>query len=329
MYKQFYQLRRNPFEITPDPSFLFPTKRHNEALAALYYGVRRNKGFVVMTGEVGTGKTLLVRCLLELLRRAEVGFAYIFNPRLTPLEFLRYIGRDLGLPVAGKAKDELLLDLGAFLIDRHRKKLTTVLVVDEAHHLSADVLEEIRLLTNLETSQDKLLQILLVGQPELDEKLDSMELRQLKQRVALRCHLEALAPQETADYVRRRLQVAGASEADAGTIFPDPSIAQIHRHSRGIPRLVNTICENALINGYAKQLNRIPPEMIEEVAGDLRLSIVHPTRSARDDNREEVQKALRMLLGLQQYLQNGRSQEEENLVGTVRGVRVRDDEPVI
>ena len=215
MYKQFYQLRRNPFEITPDPSFLFPTKRHNEALAALYYGVRRHKGFVVMTGEVGTGKTLLVRCLLELLRRAEVGFAYIFNPRLSPLEFLRYIGRDLGLPVTGKAKDELLLDLGAYLIDRHRKKLTTVLVVDEAHHLSSDVLEEIRLLTNLETSQEKLLQILLVGQPELDEQLDSVELRQLKQRVALRCHLDPLAPQETKDYVRRRLQVAGASEADA------------------------------------------------------------------------------------------------------------------
>jgi general secretion pathway protein A len=329
VYKQFYQLRRNPFEITPDPSFLFPTKRHNEALAALYYGVRRHKGFVVMTGEVGTGKTLLVRCLLELLRRAEVGFAYIFNPRLSPLEFLRYIGRDLGLVVTGKAKDELLLDLGAYLIDRHRKKLTTVLVVDEAHHLSADVLEEIRLLTNLETSQEKLLQILLVGQPELDEKLDSTGLRQLKQRVSLRCHLEPLAPQETAEYVRRRLQVAGASEANAGEIFPEPSLSQIHRHSRGIPRLINTVCENALINGYARQLNRIPPEIIEEVATDLRLSVVHPTRPARDENREEVQKALRMLLSLQQYLQSSRLQEEETLVGTTRAARVRDDEPVI
>src|SRR6516165_671385 len=161
MYKTFFHLKRNPFEITPDPSFLFPTKRHNEALAALYYGVRRHKGFVVLTGEVGTGKTLLVRCLLELLRRAEVGFAYIFNPKLTPLEFLRYIARDLGLTVTGKAKDELLLDLGGYLVERHRRKLTTVLVVDEAHHLSAEVLEEIRLLTNLETSQEKLLQILL------------------------------------------------------------------------------------------------------------------------------------------------------------------------
>lgn len=327
MYKQFYQLRRNPFEITPDPSFLFPTKRHNEALAALYYGVRRHKGFVVMTGEVGTGKTLLVRCLLELLRRAEVGFAYIFNPRLAPLEFLRYIGRDLGLQVTGKAKDELLLDLGAYLIERHRKKLTTVLVVDEAHHLGADVLEEIRLLTNLETSQEKLLQILLVGQPELDEKLDSVDLRQLKQRVALRCHLEPLVAQETSDYVHRRLQVAGASEEGAASIFPAPSIAQIHRHSRGIPRLVNTVCENALINGYARQLQRIPPEVIDEVAADLRLSVINPPKGARNESEEEVRRAMRMLLGLQEYLQSSRVQERESLVGSTRGVR--DDEPVI
>jgi general secretion pathway protein A len=327
VYKQFYQLRRNPFEITPDPSFLFPTKRHNEALASLYYGVRRHKGFVVMTGEVGTGKTLLVRCLLELLRRAEVGFAYIFNPRLSPLEFLRYILRDLGSPVAGKAKDELLLDLGAYLIDRYRKKLTTVLVVDEAHHLEADVLEEIRLLTNLETSQEKLLQILLVGQPELDEKLDSVELRQLKQRVALRCHLEALAEQETKDYVHRRLQVAGAAEAHAEALFPEPSIAQIQRHSRGIPRLINTLCENALINGFARQLHRIPPEIIDEVAVDLRLAVVHSYRGARDENHAEIRKALRMLLGLQQYLQTTRLHEEESLVGTSRAVR--DDESII
>src|SRR5207249_5499778 len=158
MYKNFFKLRRNPFEITPDPSFLFPTRRHNEALAALYYGVRRHKGFVVMTGEVGTGKTLLVCCLLQLLYRSNVAYAYVFNSRLSPLEFLQYVVGDLGLTVSGKSKSELLLDLGSHLIARHQRKLTTVLVVDEAHHLSPEVLEQIRLLTNLETAHEKLLQ---------------------------------------------------------------------------------------------------------------------------------------------------------------------------
>ena len=197
MYKAFYNLKRNPFEITPDPFFLFPTRRHNEALAALYYGVRRHKGFVVMTGEVGTGKTLLVRCLLQLLNQSDVAYAYVFNSRLSPVEFLQYVAGDFGLNVAGKNKSELLLILSNYVISRHQKKLTTVLVVDEAHHVAAEVLEEIRLLTNLETTSEKLLQILLVGQPELDEKLDSIELRQLKQRIALRSQLQPLNLDET------------------------------------------------------------------------------------------------------------------------------------
>ena len=309
MYKQFFKLRRNPFEITPDPSFLFPTKRHNEALAALYYGVRRHTGFVVMTGEVGTGKTLLVRCLLELLRRTDVGFAYVFNTRLSPLEFIRYIAGDLGIPVSGKAKDELLLELSAFLVQRHYKRLTTLLVVDEAHHLSLDVLEEVRLLTNLETSQEKLLQILLVGQPELDDKMDSWELRQLKQRVALRCHLEPLLADETREYVRRRLHVAGAESPMQ--IFPDATLVQVHRHSKGIPRLINTICENALIGAYARQAASISPEAIEEVAADMRLGVISASNppSGNHGVREEVQSAVRTLLDLHDYLQTARQKE--------------------
>jgi general secretion pathway protein A len=208
MYKSFYNLQRAPFEITPDPSFLFPTTRHNEALASLYYGVTAHRGFVVLTGEVGTGKTLILRSLLGLLQRRDVAFALIFNPTLSPLEFMRYIALDFGLHVAGKAKDELIHVLNGFLLQRHQKGLTTILVVDEAHHLSSELLEEIRLLTNLETSQQKLLQIILAGQPELDQKLDSHELRQLKQRIALRCHLDPLNAMETREYVRRRLQIA-------------------------------------------------------------------------------------------------------------------------
>src|ERR1700756_2090566 len=211
MYKAFYNLKLNPFEITPDPSFLFPTKRHNEALAALYYGVRRHKGFVVLTGEVGTGKTLLLRYLLQLLKKSnDVAYAYVFNGRLSPVEFLQYILGDLGLPAISKSKGEYLLQLAQYVIARSQKKLTTVLVVDEAHHLSEEILEEIRLLTNLETPQEKLLQILLVGQPELDEKLDSRNLRQLKQRIALRSQLGCLDAVETRGYIHRRLQIAGS-----------------------------------------------------------------------------------------------------------------------
>ena len=272
MYKGFYNLQRNPFEITPDPSFLFPTKRHNEALASLYYGVTAHRGFVVLTGEVGTGKTLILRSLLGLLQRRDVAFALIFNPTLTPLEFMRYIALDFGLPVTGKAKDELIHVLNGFLLQRHQRGLTTILVVDEAHHLSAEILEEIRLLTNLETSQQKLLQIVLAGQPELDQKLDSHELRQLKQRIALRCHLDPLGMNETREYMARRLQIAGAPAA--GQIFSEPAIEAVFRHSRGIPRLVNTICENALLSGYAKQSATITPDIIDGVARDLRLGVV-------------------------------------------------------
>jgi type II secretory pathway predicted ATPase ExeA len=272
MYKSFYNLQRNPFEITPDPSFLFPTPRHNEALASLYYGVTAHRGFVVLTGEVGTGKTLILRSLLGLLQRRDVAFALIFNPTLSPLEFMRYILGDFGLPVAGKAKDELIHVLNDFLVQRHQRGLTTILVVDEAHHLSPEILEEIRLLTNLETSQQKLLQIVLAGQPELDQKLDSYELRQLKQRIALRCHLDALSLDETVKYIGRRLQISGAPVV--GQIFPEAAIEAVFRYSRGIPRLINTICENALLAGYAKQAATITPEIIDGVARDFRVGVV-------------------------------------------------------
>jgi general secretion pathway protein A len=298
MYKEFFQLERNPFEITPDPSFLFPTTRHNEALASLYYGVTSHRGFVVLTGEVGTGKTLILRSLLGLLQRRDVAFALIFNPTLSPLEFMRYIAGDFGLPVAGKAKDELIHVLNSFLLQRHQKGLTTILVVDEAHHLSHEILEEIRLLTNLETSQQKLLQIVLAGQPELDLKLDSHDLRQLKQRIALRCHLDPLTSNETREYMNRRLKIAGA--VGANQIFSMPAVEAVFRHSRGIPRLVNTICENALLAGYAKHASTVTSEIIDSVARDLRLGVTvvdstTPKQSVEEEQRELLQ-AVKTLL---------------------------------
>jgi general secretion pathway protein A len=274
MYKAFFHLTRNPFDLTPDPTCFVPTARHNETLASLYYGVRRHKGFVVVTGEVGTGKTLLLRCLLRLLEESrDVSYAYLFHNSLTPNEFLQYILLDFGLPASGKNKTEMLFELSQFLLSRNSRQLTTVLIVDEAHHLSKELLEEVRLLSNLETFDDKLLQIVLVGQPELDLKLDSIGLRQLKQRIALRTQLGPLNLEETQRYIEHRLQVAG-SDVEQVTLFPPKTVAKIYEYSKGFPRLINTVCENALITGYARQSSTITPDIIEEVAREFRLGIV-------------------------------------------------------
>jgi general secretion pathway protein A len=328
MYKDFYRLKKDPFEITPDPSFLFPAKSHNEALASLYYGVRRHKGFIVLTGEVGTGKTMLVRALLQLLSAANIAYAYVFNSLLEPLDFLYYIAGDFGLPAGGKSKSEILLMLSNFVISRHQRKLTTVLIVDEAHHLSEKVLEEIRLLTNLETPQNKLLQIVLVGQPELEEKLDSYQLRQLKQRIAVRASLSPLTIDETSGYVQARLRLAGSESANC-QLFPDATVAILHRVSRGIPRLINTVCENALINSYSQKSPTVTPRMIEEVATDFRLNVLHaPPAPVREANlaNEELWKAMQTLRQVYQKLQSQSAVSSLPMFDT-RGTRR--DEPII
>lgn len=273
MYKSFFGLNRNPFDLTPDPACFVATRRHNEALAVLYYGVRSHKGFVVITGEAGTGKTLLLRCLLQSLQDSrDISYSYLFNSRLSTVDFFQYVLADFGLSVSGKNKGELLRDFREFLTSRMENRLTTVLIVDEAHHLSEDLLEEIRLLSNLETNDTKLLQIVLIGQPELDEKLDSHSLRQLKQRIALRTHLAPLDIEETADYIGRRLQIAGA-DSQCDPIFPIESILVVHNYSRGLPRLINTICENGLIAAYAQQSMTVTRSMIESVAKEFRLDV--------------------------------------------------------
>jgi len=329
MYEQFYQIKKNPFEITPDPAFLFSTKKHNSALATLYYGVKRHKGFVVLTGEVGTGKTLIVRCLLHLLKQSNVHYAYVFNSKLGPLEFLQYIVGDLRLPVSNN-KSELLLTLNRFAIENYRKGHTSMLVVDEAHHLSKEVLEEIRLLTNLETANEKLLQILLVGQPELNDKLDSLDLRQLKQRIAVRYHIAPLEAEETAGYIRRRLQVAG--NPDPRALFPIETVEAIHRHSQGIPRLINTLCENALIEGYAGQSAQITPRMIDEIAVDFRLNVVssQPKADATVSGRpaSEVEAAAKTLLDLYSYLRQAQSKTQP-ATAPVRAFGVKQNESYI
>jgi general secretion pathway protein A len=268
MYRKFYGLTRKPFEVSPDPYFYYPTQRHNEALAMLTYGVQEKKGFVVVSGEVGTGKTLLVRCLLDALSHHRIAFAFVFNPVLSVIDFLTLLLHDLGVPAKSQSKIELLSLLNHHLLMRSRRGEATALIVDEAQLLSCELLEEIRLLTNLETSLFKLLQIVLVGQPELEAKLDSPQLRQLKQRVAMRYRLAPLDLQDVRGYILRRLELAGANSR-ASSIFPEDSFAAVHRYSRGIPRLINTICENCLISGYSKQAKQITPAIVEEVSSDL------------------------------------------------------------
>ena len=300
MYKQFFGLARNPFEISPDPFFYHPTPRHNEALANLHFGVGRRKGFIVITGEVGTGKTLLVRCLLSELRKNNIAFAYVFNPLLPVTEFFQYIMADLGLPYAGRTKTEMLLDLNRFLIQRHARGLITALVVDEAQALRHELLEEIRLLTNLETSQQKLLQIVLLGQPELEVILDSQQLRQLKQRVALRCQLQPLDNQQTHSYILSRLERAGA--APEQSIFAPEALDKVYEYSRGIPRVINTLCENSMVNAFAREQRPVLPEIVSEVAADFRLTSASLPEeealplTARDDTNEGLLRSLFRLL---------------------------------
>lgn len=295
MYKPFFGLTRNPFEISPDPYFYHPTPRHNEALANLHYGVGRRKGFIVITGEVGTGKTLLVRCLLSELRKNNIAFAYVFNPLLPVVEFFQYIMADFGLPYSGRNKTEMLLDLNRFLIQRHARGLITALVIDEAQALRSELLEEIRLLTNLETSQQKLLQIVLMGQPELEMVLDSPELRQLKQRVALRCQLQPLDELQTQSYILTRLERAGA-RADQ-PIFSDEALSRIYEYSRGIPRIINTLCENSMVNAFASERHTVTGDMITDVAADFRLIGTAlpeelPLDVAREEHNESMLRSL-------------------------------------
>ncbi len=277
MYASFFKLQRSPFEISPDPQFFFRTDAHNEALAGLYYGICGHKGFMVMTGEVGTGKTLVVRCLLQLLDQKQLNYAYMFCTRLSSGEFLQEVASDLGIAEPPRSKSQLLRQLQAYLLRRGEKGLYTALIIDEAQHLETDVLEEIRLLTNLETSRGKLLQIVLVGQPELDATLESYNLRQLKQRIAMRFQLRPLSEVQTQCYIWDRLRQAGSHDP----IFSLLAIHSVHVHSGGIPRLINILCDNALISAFAAGTTEVTDVMVDGVAADLCLTERnHPRKPA-------------------------------------------------
>jgi general secretion pathway protein A len=276
VYEQFYDLNHSPFDLSPDPHFFYPTACHKEAFANLSYGVLRRKGFVVLTGEAGTGKTLLLQCLLDFIAQKDVASAFIFNPRLPVLDFLAYVLKDLRLASPGRTKGEMLGCLSDYLLTRYGRGETTAIIVDEAHLLDWELFQEIRLLTNLETAQQKLIQVVLVGQPELDQKLDSLGLRELKQRITLRCRLKPLTFEDFQGYINRRLELAGANSHSA-FVFDAQAIQMIYDLSHGIPRVINNICENSLIAGYSKRIRPITAEVVREVASDLRLSHAAPT----------------------------------------------------
>lgn len=273
MYQKFFGLRESPFNVNPDPRYLYMTKQIQEALAGLTYGIQNRKGFILLTGEVGTGKTTLLNRLLDWLRGQRVATAYIFNSRLEVNHLFDFMLEEFEIPCKSRDKSQVLLRLNQWLLDRYRVGETAVLIVDEAQNLTPEVLEEIRLLTNLETSTEKLLQIVLTGQPELEEKLKLPELRQLRQRITLRCRTAPLTAEETFGYVAERLRIAGA---DGKPIFSKEAIQTAHTYSRGIPRVVNLLCEHALINSYVDGICPVPAHVVEEVAREFQLDEIAP-----------------------------------------------------
>ena len=292
MYAEYYGLMKQPFEMTPDPAFLYLGEDHREGLATLVYGVRSGKGFVLLTGEVGTGKTTLLHALLAQLD-ASTASAFIFNPRLEPLDFFRMLFEELGIEERCHSKAEYLLALNRFLIERLRSGQPTLLIVDEAQNLSAEMLEEIRLLSNLETPTSKLIQIMLVGQPELRELLARPELRQLRQRIALRHELRPFDEVETARYISERLRKAGYVQKP---LFKKAALREIHSVSGGVPRLINSVCDSAMLLGYVREQRVLGASLIREVASDL--DLVAPEAAVNGDAPEGERSRRRGLLGL-------------------------------
>src|ERR1035441_8728714 len=277
MYRNFFGMNDSPFGTCPDPRFLYMTPQIQEALACLQYGIAARKGFVVMTGEVGTGKTTLLKTVLSSFVDQRISTAFVFNPRLDILDFLEFVLADFGIPSTTRTKSGMLLQLNSWLIDRFRNRELCAIVVDEAQNLSWELLEEIRLLTNLETSSEKLVQIILSGQPELEEKLRDPSVRQLRQRISLWCRTRPLTSEETKAYIAKRLRIAGASQP----VLTPEAVLLVHQYSKGIPRLINLICEHAMISAYVEQIKPIPPRIVESVCLELDLDqqpfVISPT----------------------------------------------------
>jgi general secretion pathway protein A len=278
MYKGFYGLKENPFNVSPDPRYLFVTKQVEETVSGLMYGIETRKGIITLTGEVGTGKTTLVNRLLDWLHERGTKSAFLFNSRMNSSQLFDFVLGEFDISCESRSKSQQLMKLNQWLLERFRASETAVLILDEAQNLTFPVLEEIRLLTNLETATEKLLQIVLSGQPELEEKLNLPQLRQLRQRIMIRCKTSHLNKEETHDYILERLKIAGATPGQP-PVFSPAAIDTVHLYSLGVPRVVNLLCEHSLINGYVEQQLPIQPKIIEDVAHEFQLDVVEPTAS--------------------------------------------------
>jgi putative secretion ATPase (PEP-CTERM system associated) len=276
MYERFYELRERPFALSPDPDYLYPSRVHREALDYLRYGLESHAGFVIITGEIGSGKTTLLQTLLRGLD-SQTTVARIVNTMLEPRELLETLLIDFGLDPAGKSKPLLLRDLAQYLVDQRLAGRMVLLVIDEAQNLTLAALEELRMLSNLETEKSKLLQIVLVGQPNLREKLGSPELEQLRQRITVSYHLQPLDADETTNYINHRLRRAAVGSP---VVFPREATDVIHVRSRGVPRIINIICDAALVFGYAEERRAIDLALVQEVLAELELTGVLPAAGA-------------------------------------------------
>ncbi len=284
MYNAFFGFSETPFSLSPDPAFFYRSEQHEEALANLVYGVQARKGFIVLSGEVGTGKTTMLECLRDYLETQFIEFAFLFNSRINVEQFFEMIAYDLDLPCTRTSKTEVLFALNQMLVEATQDGRTVVLIVDEAHNLEWEVLEEIRLLGNLENRNGKLLQIILAGQPELDRKLDAPNLRQLKQRIVLRTTLQPFTLRDAVEYIESRLERAGMSDQK---IFPEELMAEIHMRSQGIPRLINGLCDNLLLTAFALESKVCTEEMLDEVCKDMRLDWPAGRRRTRGQPQED------------------------------------------
>jgi len=270
MYNAYFGFAESPFSLSPDPAFFYRSEQHEEALANLIYGVQSRKGFIVLTGEVGTGKTTMLECLRDFLDSQYMEFAFIFNSRISSDQFFEMIAYDLDLRCDRTSKTEVLFALNSMLLNQADQGRTVVLIVDEAHNLEWEVLEEIRLLGNLENRRGKLIQVILAGQPELDRKLEAPNLRQLKQRIVLRCNLAPFTEEETAQYIGTRMEKAGMANQ---TVFTPELLSEIHVRAQGIPRLINAICDNLLLTCFAVESKVATVDMLDEVSKDMRLEV--------------------------------------------------------
>lgn len=278
MYKNFFGLKENPFNVSPDPKYLFLTEQVEETLSSLMYGIQTRKGIITLTGEVGTGKTTLVNRLLDGLRQQPTKTAFLFNSRMNSSQLFDFVLAEFDIPCESRSKSQQLMKLNQWLTERFRAGETAILILDEAQNLTFPVLEEIRLLTNLETSSEKLLQIVLSGQPEFEEKLNLPQLRQLRQRVMIRCKTAPLTKEQTHNYILERLRIAGAIPGQQ-PIFTPMAMDTVHLYSLGIPRVVNLLCEHSLINAYVEHERPILPKTVEDVAHEFQLDEVGPAAS--------------------------------------------------